>query len=638
MGAGSSTSRGSLTRQQLLKSTQEPRDFMNSLFQQMITKLTPQDFLKLGNPKECNQYVFTMAGAIQNLFEDLQIRPRKDKDSGVVYFQKLTKLGETNPQGKELCLTIAYFYIRIFQIFGALAMTVVDDPGAGQVLGALQYMPAAAAPRKPGEGRGAFIQQGGAALDQYQFSQLYPFFTPLFNELKYSKMSGSNHISTFKDTTNLALLLVPPPGETRVYYTIQGYGQVSATITITPTPPNNLHISLSSYKFSTTAVPATISTFISGLLKQKRKVSFDAMQGAAQWYVQEAGDYTTVGKKIKSLLDALFREVYTAAGQGAAPYATQIAGPQFAGPQFGIPQRRQPRVVDPFGQQPYGQQPFGQPAWPQAQAQAQVQVQALASDQFVPKMLTNGYIINTLKGLGGQKTTAFCIARALQLMDAGSTFQLQKGKPILSGICKTRFDAVPNSVPTSGFKLDTLPAFRATEQLYYTEPAVGSQGETIMKRSSEDSAKYAEFLAEFAKLYGRPVSGGLTALESVMARDPNCVPQAMNHYLQITDPSQINKVFGFVQGLFGRQLKHTQDVLKFIQTRLLRVEKRKNPATGAVGTFVDIHPRLHAGGIVELASVSAACRDLLVNYFKSCEDIYQQGVQAVLAAGGTVVA
>jgi hypothetical protein len=381
-------------------------------------------------------------------------------------------------------------------------------------------------------------------------------------------------------------------------------------------------------------------------LKQKRKVSFDAIQGPAQWYVQEAGGYTTIGKKIKSLLDALFREVYTAAGQGAAFGAAPFGAPAFPGMPgmpgmpFGKPPK-QPKLVNPYGQQPLGQ-PFGQPVWPYGQQPEKVKVdreaaQALASDQFIPKMLTNGYIINTLKGLGGQKTTAFCIARALQLMDAGSTFQLQKGKPILSGICKTRFDAVPNSVPTSGFKLDTLPAFRATEQLYYTEPAVGTQGETIMKRSSEDSAKYAEFLAEFAKLYGRPVSGGLTGLDSVMARDPNCVPQAMNKYLQITDPNQIKKIIGFVQGLFGRQLKHTQDVLKFIHTRLLRVEKRKNPATGAVGTFVDIHPRLHAGGIVELASVSAACRDLLVNYFKSCEEIYQQGVQAVLAAGGTVV-
>ena len=633
MGAGSSTSRG-LTRQQLLKSTQQPRDFMNSLFQQMIDKLTPVDFLKLGNPKECNQYVFTMAGAIQNLFEDLQIRPRKDKDSGIVYFQKLAKLGEANPQGKELCLTIAYFYIRIFQIFGALAMTVVDDPGAGQVLGALQYMPVAAAPRKPGQGRGAFIQQGGSALDQYQFSQLYPFFTPLFNELKYLKMSESYHVYSFKDTTNISLLLIPPPGETKVFYTIQNYGQISATIVITPTPPNNLHISLSNYKFSTTSVPPNISTFLSGLLKQKRKVSFDAIQGPAQWYVQEAGGYTTIGKKIKSLLDALFREVYTAAGQGAAPYGAP-AFPGMLGMPFEKPPKQQ-KLVNPYGQ------PFGLPAWPYGQQPEKVKadrdaLQALASDQFVPKMLTNGYIINTLKGLGGQKTTAFCIARALQLMDAGSTFQLQKGKPILSGICKTKFDAVPNSVPTSSFKLDTLPAFRATEQLYYTEPAVGTQGETIMKRSSTDSAKYAEFLAEFAKLYGRPVSGGLTGLDSVMARDPNCVPQAMNKYLQITDPNQIKKIIGFVQGLFGRQLKHTQDVIKFIHTRLLRVEKRKNPATGAIGTFVDIHPRLHAGGIVELASVSAACRDLLVNYFKSCEDIYQQGVQAVLAAGGTVV-
>jgi hypothetical protein len=39
----------------------------------------------------------------------------------------------------------------------------------------------------------------------------------------------------------------------------------------------------------------------------------------------------------------------------------------------------------------------------------------------------------------------------------------------------------------------------------------------------------------------------------------------------------------------------------------------------------------------ELGRVSAEARNILVAYYKDCEDIYQKGVQAVLAAGPTVV-
>jgi hypothetical protein len=134
---------GGITRTELLRSTENSRDFTNKLFQVMISKtgLTPEDFLRLGRSQECKKFIFLMANSIGALFRELQIRPKQDKDSGIIYFQRMDSILSETPESKSLCLIIAYFYIRIFQIFGALAMTVLDDPSAGQVIGALQYAP-----------------------------------------------------------------------------------------------------------------------------------------------------------------------------------------------------------------------------------------------------------------------------------------------------------------------------------------------------------------------------------------------------------------------------------------------------------------------------------------------------------------
>ncbi len=78
-GVFSSASRGSITREQLLRSTTNNRDFTNKLFNVMLDKLTPADFLALGNPNKCSTFIFMMADGIQNLFRDLRIRPKRDR-------------------------------------------------------------------------------------------------------------------------------------------------------------------------------------------------------------------------------------------------------------------------------------------------------------------------------------------------------------------------------------------------------------------------------------------------------------------------------------------------------------------------------------------------------------------------------
>ena len=160
-----------LSRRELLTLTQQPRNFVNHLFQMMITHLTPKDLLDLGNRAKCKDYVFVMADAIFKSFEAIKVIPTKDAKTGVLFYKKIGDLtkGVGGQQTYEHCLSLAYFYVRIFQIFGALALTVVDDPSSGQVIGYLQKGP----------------EQGRPFQEQKPFirgEQAIPFTPPLLRQ------------------------------------------------------------------------------------------------------------------------------------------------------------------------------------------------------------------------------------------------------------------------------------------------------------------------------------------------------------------------------------------------------------------------------------------------------------------------
>jgi hypothetical protein len=142
MGNLVSSGTGKITRQQLLDSTRDNREFTNKIFKVMLDKITPTDILELSDSGKCSKYVFLMAQSIGKIFDDLRILPKKDSTTGVVYYQQVDQLTKPKDEGdkrraRELCLIIAYFNIRLFQIFGALALSIIDDPSAGAVLGSL---------------------------------------------------------------------------------------------------------------------------------------------------------------------------------------------------------------------------------------------------------------------------------------------------------------------------------------------------------------------------------------------------------------------------------------------------------------------------------------------------------------------
>ena len=142
MGAGQSTASSlTLTRADVLKATEQPRILVNRLFSFFADKFAQKDMLALANPARCSDYVFVMADALDRLFYEIRVEPGKDK-KGVLLFRKAQELTQIDPQSADgqqrrlLCISIAFFYIRIFQIYASLALSVNDDELYGTGIGA----------------------------------------------------------------------------------------------------------------------------------------------------------------------------------------------------------------------------------------------------------------------------------------------------------------------------------------------------------------------------------------------------------------------------------------------------------------------------------------------------------------------
>ena len=130
-----------LTHEKLFELTKDTRNLMNILLEYMLKELSVRDFLSLSNPEQCKKYILFFANNLHKYFYELQIVPTQTKE-GIIAFRKSDDL--TNPPGKKvdeerqgLCLILAYFYTRIFQIYGALALTLIDDLQTVSATGAM---------------------------------------------------------------------------------------------------------------------------------------------------------------------------------------------------------------------------------------------------------------------------------------------------------------------------------------------------------------------------------------------------------------------------------------------------------------------------------------------------------------------
>jgi len=115
------------------KSIQTP-DVLNFILKEMFSRADLVDIYSLADPNRCSKYLVVTADALETLFVKIRLYPTKDKD-GTLFFQSIAGLEKGRSPAavaardlqKVHCKELAFFFIRIFQTFAALTLSIMDS-------------------------------------------------------------------------------------------------------------------------------------------------------------------------------------------------------------------------------------------------------------------------------------------------------------------------------------------------------------------------------------------------------------------------------------------------------------------------------------------------------------------------------
>jgi hypothetical protein len=108
----------------------EVNTMLNVILKEMFQRADLVDLYSLADPDQCSKYLVVAADAMKQLFKRINLEPRIG-EKGVLYFQKIDALRKANPLGSQeaekACRQLSFFFIRIFHIYGALTLSIMDS-------------------------------------------------------------------------------------------------------------------------------------------------------------------------------------------------------------------------------------------------------------------------------------------------------------------------------------------------------------------------------------------------------------------------------------------------------------------------------------------------------------------------------
>jgi hypothetical protein len=107
----------------------QTRELITTIMRQMLSKASIVDLYSLSDPEKCKDYVVVTKDALKRLFSEIKVYPGEG-EKGTLYFQRIKGMrlrSDDVEKQDKYCKDLAFFYVRIFQIFAALALTVFDS-------------------------------------------------------------------------------------------------------------------------------------------------------------------------------------------------------------------------------------------------------------------------------------------------------------------------------------------------------------------------------------------------------------------------------------------------------------------------------------------------------------------------------
>jgi hypothetical protein len=593
MGAGQSIP-SQLTLPKVTELTKEPRFIMNKILNYMLKELSIRDIYSLSNPNECKRYVLVLANNIYKRFYELGISVYKGKRD-VLLFRSVKDLA-TNPSESDkveqqgLCLILAYFYVRIFQIYGAIALSLMDDINIiSDKVSYLDTTSDTSRLRTPGSYQQYITSGGGKIHSSHAF-----YFLNEYLEDDYSTTYGWK--TKYESDSNKAQIFFNSLSSTN-YFTIGNFSGTKpyAKLPITSTTDTGI-FGTTGFIFSTITIfkkPGDTGTTIKvpdSVLKDKKFIIDKSKSPTGT-----SGKITYLIKKTPSALTS----------ESVTEYMNYVLN--------NIVSYLQTIVKD-------------------SEINTYAYNSGKTTDSYflteekerdIPESLRLNRLLFALK----QKPLGHCVARGLQLLKSVPL----AGEDGISNICKAKFietkDGFTRSgIPEPGSSLKTSPGMFALAQLFYDTVQKGSPKLGVSEQSLQ---QFKEFANKMSILFGSEtptdyvlVQQGLDSISN--KRDSKLCEGRRDTEIRVP-AGKVGDVYKYVNLMFKKHVEHSAKAMQ-IFNMLFNIKKDKSTEQILIG----FNDNILKVGIPEINRISIIARKYLIDYYSECETLYLNGVKEVL--------
>lgn len=582
--------------------------------------------LKLHNIGECSRFVFTTSSELATLFQKLQVYPKlgakgeilfapvSDLAPGLLSDANKNAANQAQLQQKtharnELCVDIAYFYVRIFQIYSALALTVIDadplrkrrfavtNPMRGPQLAPLGGGARVTPPGHPAIGSGPLlvlaspgprmqVQLGGAQISRTgKFKDLYnsivntPFIALLGVSLLDTVEANTTTPQVIKlvdkrATSNFSIFLTWDwPQKVVNEYEVQGVIKRNFEKNIT----------LKASKIDETHVLFTYTDPEAGSVPQKFRRSV-----SGQWEF-EYEDVTGEPRSSSLFFDNIY-ELYGQENKRAGSTSSTSSASSTS-----------------------------------STSAAVTSIASASAFEGFDKLKT---IFEDKTKKGKEFPKAYCMARLMTLINPVFGSELtDANQPYYSQICRTKFDfETTDYMPRSGTAAKSNLYLRSFTSLYYDDYKYNrGTGKLELTQTEPSRTSLRDASNKFAKMYNivgdQPnflfESGGAVNFTAFKA----CEGKA-DRLLRIKGDKAGKELLATLQKdcvgpMLEFQMQHTQKVNKLLM-KMFKIEKTP--------LALKLQPSIKSGGKDAINAIGVEAHDLLMEYYLKSEAFYIRGV------------
>lgn len=594
-------------RDTFLNKTVNTQAIVNKIFIWMMNEVDIQDLLKLANPASCKEYVFVTKRALDSFFDTIQIEPTKGDTKDTLYFKPIKNATfsddtalKRNPQlqlAKEErdfhCTRLAFFIVRIFQVFGALALSVIDALPDTQMTSKDLALASGQIPaRFPLFAKTG--QRGGAAVGEDDKDNLGYFYDDFKEYFKKPRVTGDNPVDFYIITRGFSgnpvqgkdktIYFYPTDEMTQpnIEYVISQKTSVYGLIGIKRNTDRSYTLSFSNLRYGTTDV-AGGQTFELNL------------------------PFSTLGYKFNNMVLPDIISTFFESLKYTENWNRSIAE---------ILMEKQstvkPSVIGPAYQQSYGQPTYGQPTYGST-----TYGQPIRGEPREESGTPTGLAWASIRDAIRQRPKAYCVARALQLLNPALIDSVRKDTLVISDVCLQDSPFVKDrSVPEVNRQITSVVGISALNNLFYD-----TLDKNVPIIGPSTRVKYSDFLRTMDLLFNPSPSPtpNLTSLTQVVnkaVQECETLDRSRSKSIAIQYPKSKQAILPKVAMLLNRQLEHTSNVMKLLQ-QIFIIEKS--------GEIRGLQKSIQRGGLQSINTIAQNARNLLISYYQDCESMYRLG-------------